>query len=81
MEPSVSSFVVSFEAVSSIESSIDLLDAAEDTTEVTELSRVEAAIVRLLYSFWPAMQSTPYKLVRFLITLALRCMVPLGTPL
>ena len=52
---------MSFEAVSSIESSIDLLDAAEDTTEVTELSRVEAAIVRLLYSFWPAMQSTPYK--------------------
>jgi len=54
-----------------------MLDAAEDTTE---LFRSDGAIVSLLYSFWPAMQSTPYKLVRFLITLALRCMVPLGTP-
>ena len=68
-------------AVRSLESSIDLFVAAEDTTEANELSRVEVAAVRFLYNFWPAMQSTPYKLVRFLITLALRCMVPLETPL
>jgi hypothetical protein len=70
----------SLEAMSSSDSCIALL-ADEDTIEATELSRLEAAAVRALYSFWPAIQSTPYKLVRFLITLAFRCMVPLETPL
>ena len=62
-----------------------LLSSADSVISVTadmlELSNDKPGPVRILYSFWLAMQSTPYKFVRFLITLALRCMVPLATPL
>ena len=69
---------------SSAKVSLGSSPAVEDTEETAELfkvSRAASPFVRVLYSFWPAIQSTPYKFVRFLMTLALRCKVPLGTPL
>ena len=52
---------------------------ASVAAEILELSNDKQSLVRILYSFWLAMQSTPYKLVRFLMTLALRYVVPLAT--